>query len=108
MPFSLAPGMANFKSKKTTEVGTFKPNAWGLYDMHGNLIQWCQDALYGYRKDAVTDPSGPATGHPIIRGGSWADDAVKCRSAFRWRDPVGTKKDKMGFRVVLIPQETAR
>lgn len=89
--------------KTTTPVGTFKANAWGLDDMHGNLGQWCLDGINGYRKEAVIDPINPP-GHPVLRGGSWAEDSVKCRSAKRWRDPVATKKDKIGFRVVLIEQ----
>ena len=94
-------GASGESRKTTTPVGTFKPNAWGLCDMHGNLGQWCLDGINGYRKDAVSDPVNPP-GLPVLRGGSWAEEAAKCRSAKRWRDPVATKKDKIGFRVVLI------
>ena len=71
----------------THVVGRKKPNAWGLYDMHGNVREWCQNFPYNYPDEAVTDPTGPAKGDEYgsrtIRGGSWADYAFFCRSAAR-------------------------
>ncbi len=70
----------------THPVGTKKPNAWGLYDMHGNVREWCQDVhVLEYPDEAATDPTGPAKEgeNRIVRGGSWADYAFFCRSAVR-------------------------
>ncbi|MBM4142451.1 MAG: hypothetical protein FJ225_02485 [Lentisphaerae bacterium] len=71
----------------THPVGTKKPNAWGLHDMHGNVWEWCQDYWGTASREAVTDPSGPATGgygNPhVIRGGGWGDYGPHCISAIR-------------------------
>jgi formylglycine-generating enzyme required for sulfatase activity len=88
--------------KKTTPVGKYPANAWGLYDMHGNVWEWCSDWYGEYPTGSVTDPIGPATGSiRVIRGGSWRLDAVLCRSAFRgWNDP-SFRSGNLGFRVAL-------
>ena len=89
----------------TSPVGSFKPNAFGLYDMIGNAWQWCQDPYGPYDKAAVTDPTGPITGSTptqtyVQRGGSWIGGPGVCRSANRhWRNPDG-RYDGIGFRVV--------
>jgi formylglycine-generating enzyme required for sulfatase activity len=73
---------------KSTPVGSFPPNAWGLYDMHGNVSQWCQDWYGDYPQNDVTDPKGPekevglAAGH-VRRGGTWNHPPHFCRSACR-------------------------
>ncbi len=70
----------------THPVGSKKPNAWGLYDMHVNVIEWCQDRDGGYPSGSVTDPTGASTGADrVVRGGHWHSDARRIRSAYRGR-----------------------
>ncbi|NIP68843.1 MAG: SUMF1/EgtB/PvdO family nonheme iron enzyme, partial [Planctomycetales bacterium] len=96
----------NNSDKKTHPVGTKRPNAWGLYDMHGNVEEWCQDYEDDYPDGDVTDPLGPGSGSfRVFRGGSWLRDAWYCRSAYRLRDWPTTRYNDLGFRVSLVPDE---
>jgi formylglycine-generating enzyme required for sulfatase activity len=86
----------------TSPVGSFFPNAWGLYDMHGNVNEWCSDWHGPYPKRRVTDPAGKAEGqHRVVRGGSWQDLPARCRSACRARSAPHRRNSSLGFRVAL-------
>ncbi len=86
----------------THPVGEKKPNAWGLYDVHGNVWEWCED-WFGegyYAKSPTDDPSGPETGSfRVIRGGSWRAFPKICRLAIRHAAPPEVRGHDMGFRV---------
>lgn len=83
-------------------AGAISPNKWGLYDMHGNLLEWCRDWYDKYNKKITSDPKGPTNGmERVLRGGHWSIDLNGLRAAKRWRLPPDTASDVIGFRVVL-------
>ena len=87
---------------KTAPVGSFKPNAWGLYDMHGNIWEWCSDWNGDYPAGAVTDPTGPKDGClRVLRGGSWYMSPQGCRSARRHGGNPDGPNGYSGFRVAV-------
>lgn len=93
----------------THPVGEKLPNAWGLYDMHGNVREWCLDSYGRYSTCDVTDPAGPnELSVCIIRGGGWTDDAWYCRSARRDSRHPSHRLDFLGFRPLrMIDQARA-
>jgi formylglycine-generating enzyme len=98
----LTSDQANFDGSKPLPVGSFPPNAFGLYDMHGNILQWCNDWYGEYNADEKINPKGPEKGNnKIIRGGGWGNAAWECRSAYRGGGLYpGTRGTGIGFRIV--------
>ncbi len=85
---------------KPVAVGSFPANAWGLYDMHGNVWEWCQDRHGDYPTGSVTDPNGPSSGEDrVSRGGSWGNYARYCRSAVRYGGSPDGRIYYLGFRL---------
>ena len=91
----------NLPTKQPAPVKTYAPNKWGLYDMHGNVWEWCQDWFGRYHGADAVDPKGPPKGtYRVKRGGSWSSTEYSCRSANRALEHPYSRMTHTGFRVV--------
>jgi formylglycine-generating enzyme required for sulfatase activity len=93
--------------ERTTTVGSYEANAWGLHDMHGNVWEWCSDWFERdyYGKSPSANPRGPEKGlRRVRRGGAWSEPGKDCRSATRALDSPTFRSQSVGFRVVMEPR----
>ncbi|MCB1777955.1 MAG: formylglycine-generating enzyme family protein, partial [Candidatus Competibacteraceae bacterium] len=91
--------------EETVEVASLPANPWGLYEMHGNVWEWCQDWYGDYTQGPITDPTGSETGEGrVLRGGSWIRLGRYVRSAYRRRFDPGLRLVSFGFRLALGPE----
>jgi formylglycine-generating enzyme required for sulfatase activity len=87
----------------TNPVAQKRPNTWGLYDMHGNVQEWCSDRYIAYTADSVVDPTGDSTSTArIYRGGCWHDFAQNCTSTVRHSSCPASTDNGRGFRLVMV------
>jgi formylglycine-generating enzyme required for sulfatase activity len=95
-----AGGKKGLDRGQTVDVKALPCNPWGLYQMHGNVLEWCQDWYGDYPSQPVMDPEGPPEGvDRVLRGGSWGGDAGRCRSADRSRHEPDRRNHSSGFRL---------
>ncbi|MEM1296245.1 MAG: SUMF1/EgtB/PvdO family nonheme iron enzyme, partial [Verrucomicrobiota bacterium] len=83
-------------------AGSYKPNHWGIFDMHGNVSEWCYDWFASFAPESLPDPTGPREGiQKVIRGGSFSTWGNDCTSASRTFTSPSASYSRIGFRAVL-------
>ncbi len=101
-------GEVGWYRRQTTPIGSFPPNVWGLFDMPGNVCEWCADWYNKdyYKRSPQEDPQGPKHGQDrVLRGGSWFNYGLCCRAACRVKNAPAARYSFNGFRVLLqIPR----
>ena len=81
-----------------------RPSVRGVFDLHGNLLEWTHDWFSGFKAEPLTDPLGSIRGsHRVYRGGGWSNEAALCRSAYRYTDDPSIRGSSLGFRLALSP-----
>ena len=107
---SYGAGSKGIYREQTTKVGSFPPNAFGLYDLHGNVWEWCLDHWHDNYEAAPTDGSAwlteTETANRMVRGGAWNNAPQACRSAYRLNNAPGNRAYSIGFRIVCVAART--
>ena len=88
--------------ERTTKVGSYRPNAWGLHDMHGNVYEFCRDWYHRERADGTDPEATKMATTRVFRGGGWLSTAMVCRSAYRFGYEPGFRSLYLGFRVAAV------
>jgi formylglycine-generating enzyme required for sulfatase activity len=101
--YSVGQGFPGTYLGTSATVGRYSPNAWGLFDMHGNVLEWCADWYGAYPGEPVRDPRGSLFGtHRVLRGGGWNNVAADCRSAYRYGGVPELLNFQLGFRPAIV------